>query len=87
MPVELNNCAEIRCQLIETLFKPPDAEGRIVYGLRVEIGGEETKTLTVEDISAKKDDVQKLILLMTDCGVAEVHLMDVIEDFVQSLYM
>lgn len=87
MPVESNKCAGIRCQIIETMFKPPDANGRIVYGLRIEIGGETAKVLTVENISPRKDDVQKLISLLTGSGVSEIHIMDIVEDFAQSLYM
>jgi hypothetical protein len=87
MPVESNKFAEVNHEIIETLFKPPDDGPRIVYGLRTEFIGDTVEEFTADDISADKNDVLRLITLLNDCGVSDIHLTEIVEDFVQSLYM
>jgi hypothetical protein len=87
MPVESNKFTDVNHQVIETLYRPPDDRPRAVYGLRTEFIGDIIEVFTVEDISTDKNDVLKLITLLNDAGVSDDHLTDIVQDFVQSLYM
>jgi hypothetical protein len=87
MPVESNKYSDISYQIIETPFMFSDSGARMVYGLRSEFVGDTTEVITVKDISSCKDDVERLVVLMTECGVTSEHLMDIVEDFVQNLYI
>lgn len=87
MPVESNRFNETSYQIIETASITQDYGSRIVYGLKAEFSGETADELTIGDISTNKDDIERLVTLLIECGVAREHLMDVIEDFVQELCM
>lgn len=86
MPVETNKyLADYR--IIESPCRTKGCEEWVVYGLRAEFAGETAEVFAVGDISAKKDDIGRLIILLNEYGVAKDHLIDVIEDFVQELFM
>ena len=88
MPVESMKSNELDFQVNTTSCKAQDCEGHLVFGLEVNYfeAGVENNFL-IEDISTKKEDVQKLIILLDNNDVTLDQLSYIIEDYIQKLSM
>lgn len=87
MPVETENHQEILYQAISSVIQIHSGRKRVVFGIMAEFIGETTEMLRIRDISTNKNDVLRLILLLTEFCVSKEHFFDVVEDFVQELHM
>lgn len=87
MPVEIENQQKGFYKVLASSIRTHGCRKRVVFGIKAEFIDESNKMLRIRDISTNINDVLRLILLLNECYVSKEHFFDVVEDYVQGLYM
>jgi hypothetical protein len=85
MPIETMINEKMYLQSIASLCQTDGAEGQTVYGLQIVCSDE--VVFQAGDISSNEIDVLKLISLIKGQSVGIAQLQEIIEDYVDSLYI
>lgn len=87
MPVDTESQPKSFYKVFASSIRTHSCKRRIVFGIKAKFIDESSKIFRIRDISVNIKEVLRLIMLLDEHSVSEEHLFDVVEDFVQELYM
>lgn len=87
MPVDTESQQKSFYKVLASSIHTHSCKKRVVFGIKAEFIDESSKIFRIRDISANIKEVLRLIMLLNEYSVSEQHFFDVVEDFVQELYM
>lgn len=77
----------ITYDLINTVCQTDGAEGAMVYGIALsyKIGSSSTEIIILKDISARKEQVEQLIIILEKAQVTPNQFMYIVEDYIAEI--